>query len=282
MINPQYPVYIISKGRAKYRHTSKSLERMKVPYHIVIEEQEYDQYAEHIDPEKILVLPFSNMGSSTPARNWCWEHSISLGAKRHWIMDDNIRDFYRLHQNQRIRVESGVIFKVVEDFVDRFENVWVSGLQYRFFARQDMKWPAIGINRRVFSCLLIDNSCPLRWRGKYNEDVDLCIRVLKEGYCTVLFNAFLQDKIETQVMGGGNTDEFYAKEGTYEKSKMLYDLHPDVTKIVWRFDRWHHEVDFDKLKRNQLKYREGIVIPEGVNEYGMKLIDNFDEYQKNS
>jgi hypothetical protein len=40
-----------------------------------------------IDPKKILVLPFSNLGQGgIPARNWVWEHSISIGAKRHWIL----------------------------------------------------------------------------------------------------------------------------------------------------------------------------------------------------
>ena len=62
---------------------------MKVPYWIVIEPQEYEKYAEVIDSSKILVLPFSNLGQgSIPARNWVWEHSISIGAKKHWILDD--------------------------------------------------------------------------------------------------------------------------------------------------------------------------------------------------
>ena len=64
-INPKYPVYIISKGRWESRQTSKALEAMKIPYRIVIEEQEYDQYSAIIDPEKILVLPFSNLGQGS-------------------------------------------------------------------------------------------------------------------------------------------------------------------------------------------------------------------------
>ena len=44
-MNPQYPIYIISKGRWESRKTSRALEKMNVPYHIVIESQEYDQYA---------------------------------------------------------------------------------------------------------------------------------------------------------------------------------------------------------------------------------------------
>lgn len=273
--NPKYPVYIISKGRWDSRMTSKSLERMKVPYYIAVEPQEYENYAAVIDPKKILTLPFSNHGKgSWPARNWCWEHAIESGAERHWILDDNISDFYRLHENQRIRVESGVIFKAAEDFVDRFENVLVSGFQYRFFIAPNQKYPPFIKNTRIFSCLLIDNKGPYRWRCKYNEDVDLSLQVLKGGYCTIQFNAFLQGKAATQSVKGGNTTELYGK-GTLDKSKMIVDLHPDVARLVWRYGRWHHHVDFSKFRDNKLIYKKDIEIPQGVNNYGMKLVNNW-------
>ena len=44
LMNPKHPVYIISKGRWDSRHTSKALDKMNVPYSIVIEENEYYQY----------------------------------------------------------------------------------------------------------------------------------------------------------------------------------------------------------------------------------------------
>ena len=95
-MNPKFPVYIISKGRWESRYTSKTLEKLGVPYRIVIEPQEFDQYASVIDQSKILILPFSNLGQgSIPARNWVWEHSINEGHRRHWIMDDNIKHFQR-------------------------------------------------------------------------------------------------------------------------------------------------------------------------------------------
>ena len=90
-MNPNYPIYIVSKGRWKNRLTSRSLERMNVPYKIVIEPQEYSEYSSVINPSLILQLPFSNLGQgSIPARNWIWEHAIVGGHKRHWILDDNI------------------------------------------------------------------------------------------------------------------------------------------------------------------------------------------------
>ena len=97
----RYPIYIISKGRWESRHTSKALERLEIPYYIVVEPQEYDMYCQHIDSAKVLTLPFSNHGKgSGPARNWCWEHSIANGHARHWLMDDNIANFGRLHNNK--------------------------------------------------------------------------------------------------------------------------------------------------------------------------------------
>ena len=133
-MNPKYPIYIISKGRWDSRLTSKALERMKVPYHIVIEPQEYKYYSDVIDKKKILTLPFKNLGKgSIPARNWVWEHSIQNGHLKHWIMDDNIYDFYRLNRNVRNIVQTGTIFKICEDFTDRYDNVPISGLNYRFF-----------------------------------------------------------------------------------------------------------------------------------------------------
>ena len=298
MTNPTYPVYIVSKGRADTMITSKSLSRMKVPHYIVIEPQDEDAYENALDKFKIrdyvtlIVAPFSNHGDGPGrARNWCWDHSISIGAKSHWVLDDNISDFYRLHKNKRIRVESGVIFRAAEDFIDRFENVPIAGFQYRFFIAPNQKYPAYVKNTRIYSCLLIRNDCKHRWRGRYNEDTDICLRVLKDGDCTIQFNAFLQGKAATQTVKGGNTAEFYHAEGDLDKSKwrdgqlnatgtinksqMLVDMHPDVARIVWRYGRWHHYVDYSPFKKNQLIYNKNFVIPEGTNNFGMKLVNNF-------
>lgn len=272
---PKYPIYIISKGRHKSRYTSKALEFMGVPYRIVIEPHQYDDYASVIDPKKILVLPFSNHGmGSGPARNWCWEHSISEGHKRHWLLDDNIMQFWRYHYNKRVRCNSGAIFKAAEDFVDRYTNVPLSGFQYSFFYPDKCYKPPYTLNSRLMSCLLIENSCKHRWRARYNEDVDLSIRILKDGDCTIMFNAFLQGKAETGSVKGGNTEELYG-DGTFEKSKMLVDLHPDIVTLVRRYGRWHHHVDTRAFRKNKLKFREDFVMPEGVDEYGMVLVNEY-------
>ena len=255
---PRYPFYIVSKGRGDSRLTSKFFERIKVPYYIVIEPQDYDEYTCVIDEEKILVLPFSNHGDGPGrARNWCWDHSMENGFKRHWVFDDNIRDFRKLHRQRRHPIGDGGMFRVIEDFVDRFKNLPVSGLQYKHFTVENEAYSPFVLNTRIYSALLIENTCPHRWRGRYNEDTILSLDVLKEGLCTAQFNCLLQDKLATQVLGGGNTGEFYGSEGTYNKSKMLEVEHPDVAKVVWRYNRWHHTVDYRPFKANKPIHVDG-------------------------
>lgn len=245
---------------------------MQVPYHIVIEPQEYDEYVKVIDPEKILVLPFSELGQgSIPARNWIWEHSISIGAERHWILDDNIEAFNRLNRNMKPEVETGAIFRAAEDFVDRYENVPLAGFNYYSFCKTTDKVPPFYLNTRIYSCILIKNDLPYRWRGRYNEDTDLSLRVLKDGYCTILFNAFLAGKVTTMRMKGGNTDELYADDGRKKMAEALVELHPDVTKVVWKFKRWHHQVDYKQFKKNKLILKKGVTLLDINNEYGMVL-----------
>jgi len=290
-MNPRYPVYIVSKGRAESRLTAKSFEALNVPYYIVIDEGEYEAYAEVIAPENILVMPpkyyeeydtFDDLGNTKSkgpgaARNFCWDHSITLGAERHWVFDDNVNGFYRLYNNLKVPVSDGTIFRAMEDFCDRYINVAIAGPNYFMFASRKQKMPPFVLNTRIYSMLLIKNNIPYRWRGRYNEDTDLSLRALKDGWVTCQFNAFLGYKMPTQVIKGGNTEQFYSKEGTLPKSQMQVAMHPDVSKVVWRFGRWHHHVDYSPFKNNKLVLKKGVVIPDGVDNYGMELKMNREE-----
>lgn len=214
-------------------------------------------YAAEMNPRKLLILdpkfqenydPFDDLGRSKslgsgPARNFAWEHSKAAGHARHWCMDDNIDGWYWLRNNQKLRsVDAGPIV-AMEDFVLRYRNIAMAGPQYDYFIPARTKQRPFITGTRIFSCNLIRNDLPMRWRGRYNEDADLSLRMLKAGWATVLFHAFLASKLPTGLMSGGNADEIY-KEGTLAKSRMLVDMHPDVVTLVQRYGRPHHHIDF--------------------------------------
>ena len=249
----KYPIYIVSKGRWESRLTSKALENLHIPYRIVVEPVEYKKYASVIDPAKILKLPFSNLGQgSIPARNWIWEYYLKEGAKRHWILDDNIGRFYRLNNNRKKKVVDENPFIDAERFSDRYSNVALSGLNYSFFAPATEARPPFLLNTRIYSCILINNSLSYRWRGRYNEDTDLSLRALVDGWCTVLFNMFLARKEQTMTTKGGNTEALYAGDGRLEMAKSLKAQHPKLVKIVRKYGRWQHSVNYNIFKKNRL------------------------------
>jgi len=297
---PQFPLYIPSKGRFEYMITSKALSAMGVRHFVVCEPSEYDNYVAASEGLLCEILPMDmsfkeryelcddlGLSRSTgpgPARNFIWEHSKAAGYDWHWVMDDNIRKFFRLNKNLKTPANSPAIWRAMEDFVLRYSNVAMAGPNYFMFAPRKTKQPPFVTNTRIYSCNLIRNDVPYRWRGRYNEDTILSVDMLKGGYCTIQFNAFLQEKMGTQVLKGGNTDEFYHVEGeqtegkrytdtgTIAKSKMIVDVHPDVSRIVRRFKRIHHYVDYGRFKGTKLKKRPDLDIKAGVNNYGMKLV----------
>ena len=284
---PKFPVYIVSKGRANNGLTTRALHEMGVPHYLVVEEDEMDLYKDGRCYGEILVMPriykaeyelcddlgFSKGTGPGPARNFCIDHSIWKGFDRHWVLDDNIDAFHYLNRNEKFEIRTGATLKAAEDFVCRYSNVPVAGFNYYSFCKKNDAVPPYVLNTRIYSCLLIDNKARYRWRGRYNEDTDLSLRVLKDGLCTIQFNAFLCGKITTQRMKGGNTEEFYDDEGTLPKSQMLEKLHPDVAKVVFKFNRWHHQVDYSQFKKNKLiKVVDTSMMPK-INNYGMELIN---------
>jgi len=171
-------------------------------------------------------------------------------------------------------VKTSATFRAVEDFTDRYENVKMSGMNYRFFVPEGSTKKPYMMNTRIYSCILLSNDIEHRWRGKYNEDTDLSLRILKDDHCTILFNAFYCDKIGTLKMKGGNTEEVYADSNNRRDfAESLKEQHPDLVKVVWRYERWHHEVNYSVFKQS-LKRVDNYdqIVKKGVDNYNMKLL----------
>ena len=276
----RHPVYIPSRGRADVETTGALLRQAGVDFRFVVEPQEADGYTAKY-PGKVLTLPFSNLGQgSIPARNWIWDHAQVDGAAWHWIIDDNILGFWRCHGNRRLVVQrSSAPLRTVEEFADRYDNLAFAGLSADGFCRDRNVTGPYTMNTRVYSVTLINTALPYRWRGRYNEDTDICLRALKDGWATVLFRSMLMKKAHTARSGGvggmkgGNTDNVYnTDDHRLAFAESLRDQHPDVVQVVWKFGRWHHRVDYSPFKRNALRLKPGIAPTVGPNDYGMRLV----------
>lgn len=267
----KYPIYVISKGRHDCCYTADFLVKDNVPFKLVIEPQELDLYLKKYDIKNIIVLPFSNLGlGGIPARNFVWDHALKTGAERHWILDDNIRYIMRTYKGKRIKCKSQPAFKCVEDFTDRYENIGLAGLNYSMFVAGGNK--PFYHNVHVYSFILIKNDLPFKWRGRYNEDTDLCLQVLSGGFCTVLINVFCCNKMPTMTMKGGNAAELYKGDGRLIMANSLKRMWPKVVDVGRRFKRPQHKIAHTWQKFDTpLIRKKNIVIPSEPNEYGLKI-----------
>ena len=66
-------------------------------------------------------------------------------------------------------------------------------------------------------------------------------------------------KVTTQRCKGGNTDNVYVDgDNRLKFAESLKEQHPDVTKVVKKLGRWHHQVDYSGFKQGldpYLSYR---------------------------
>ena len=76
-------------------------------------------------------------------------------------------------------------------------------------------------------------------------------------------------------MRGGNTESLYKldnEDGRLLMAQSLQQQHPDVVTITRKWGRWQHQVNYLPFKSNKLIRKPGVEIPEGVNNYGMRLV----------
>lgn len=271
----RYPIFVPSKGRADACLTMKALDRVGLDYRVVVEDQEHDAYAAKVGDEKILVLPHRNEGLVV-TRNWIWDYALAIGTPKFWTMDDNIFGFFRYNRNLKVPCGDGTFIACLEDFSDRYTNLPICGMNYFMFVSRKTLVPPITFNTRVYSNMLIQTDAanpdgiPYRNEGFYNDDTDLCLRVLKDGFCTALFNAFLIDKQRTMTHGGGMT-EHYVGDGRWKMADELRRKHPDVTTITRKWGRWQHHVDYRPFKHNPVSRCVDLAQFPKVDDYGMSI-----------
>jgi hypothetical protein len=151
----------------------------------------------------------------------------------------------------------------------------MSGHQYLSYCPEGKIRAPFTFNTRVFSSILLSNDIypKYKWEGRYNEDVDLSIRLQKDGYVNVLCNFIICDKETTMKDKGGNTSTIYSVEDAHlKKAQELQKKHPDYVSVVPHKTRiWHHKVDFSKIQ-NELKMEKNIILENKTNEYTLTYV----------
>lgn len=277
MSETRYPVYVPSRGRADRPLTIRALQRYDVPVRIVVVPSQVDDYRSLVsERDELLVLPSDDMGEGMcGTRNWIRDHAEAEGAERHWQLDDNISRFYRLWEGERIPVDAGVSLAAAEDLTDRFGNAGVSGLNYTMFVPRDTSVPFYR-NVHVYSCVLISHAMPCRHRLIWNDDTDLCLQALSDGWATLAVNAVNAYKLPTMVASGGMTGFYGGVGGTdtygrYRMARVLEATWPSLVVTARKFGRYQHQVNWGAFRDVPLERSRSLDGLLAVDERGLTL-----------
>lgn len=263
--NPRFPVYIVSFNR--YEHcfyTVKNLEKMKVKYYICIQKSQQIDYKQMLDDNNFihcldLVLSKDTNDGGYIQRNKCMDHAEKNNFEKCWILDDNINGWDYLNEGSH-KITNGWCFSNIEQLIDNIkEPIAIFSHSYNFDIRKNNIYAPLQVNRKNYSSLLLnldllkDNN--IKWRLKYNEDVDLTLQVLNKKLFTLSSNYIVCNKLPTLSCKGGNTTSIYDKGRKFDdKLNTLFDTWKNtkiskfIKKIVKHKDkRDHHLVEYDKI-----------------------------------
>ena len=271
----RHDIYIISLGRYEYLDTAKSLEKMKQKFFIVVEPFEFELYKTRMEGWKYgTVLSCGTdfhilKEGSKHVRNWIHHRNISNRSTHYWLLDDNMKGWFRHHRNQYCKVLDGSCFYYVENMQKHFKNVGICGHSYKSDVPAiDKGRSHLNVNSKVYSSFLIDvklckkleDGSMNMWRGKYNEDIILCIDSLKLGLSTFTTTQYLVNKMTTGKRKGGNQLDLYKTKGNKNwdsklKTDYLMETFIDLFKkdLIQYSDRrgkkYHHYVNWKELER---------------------------------
>lgn len=226
-----YNIYIPSKGRAGKCYTADILAKEGVPFTIVVEPQEVEEYTKAYAPNAdIRCLPESNRGIAY-VRNFIKGIAESANSLAYWCIDDNIKAFRRRADGKNRLIVAKIALSEAEEFFDSYRNIGGCGLSHSVFAwtRDD----EIGLNKQIYSCMLLRTDINISYREDTIEDTDYCMQLLThpDRWCTVLFHRLLIDKVTSGEMKGGNTEISHAGDGRQKRSERLQEYWPNTFKL---------------------------------------------------
>lgn len=225
----KYHIYVPSKGRASNCLTALVLQAEKIPFTILVEPQDYKEYAEYFPKEVLHKIPKNDQGIAY-VRNQALSLSRKRGEKHHWQMDDDIRKFMIYKDGKKIAVSALKSIKAVEKEYDKYSNVGMIAHRYTSYAFAQKT--DTSINKNPCSSFLLRNDMKAKWNKDTVVDADFALQILNQDWTTIIMNRELIDTVPPMKQAGGLTDSEYAGDGRFNRFTKLSEDWPGCFKVV--------------------------------------------------
>lgn len=261
-------IYIMSKGRPQCK-TADTLVKLNYPgeWFIVCgnNDDKIPEYKKNWGENKVLVFDwheeikntdtldnfgFEKMPSgATPARNAIRKISEDRGELRHWQFDDDYNNFrcVDLKTNKMETIKKGASLENILFCFAKFayktesKNCGFATASETFNGDTAFKFRRRIFNAHNMTSKKVDWN---KWRSRMNDDLINSIENWKKGnpIFSFLFASIVMPS--TQSEKGGLTD-IYQDEGTVRKTAYAILIEPKAVKLVKKYGRYHHKVNWD-------------------------------------
>lgn len=234
---PNYPIVIVSKGRAGHAPFIERLQNAGIPYDLVLEKEDVKPYCLAYEGMRhIEVLKKSNMGCGY-CRHFALKHMRKTYGGWFWKFDDDIEKFSAYdYKNRRFVPITFAQFiqkgeAIIRHYQNKVQSLGIVGFRQSSFGIT--KEPIIP-NTRVITIVAVNSD---RVRINYDRklvamsDEDFLIRAFKQGISTIKINHYMYTTPYSGSIGQiGGFDWQKIKKSKYVK--MVEKKHPDVVKFI--------------------------------------------------
>lgn len=204
-----YPVYVPSKGRALTATSPDVLLAAKVPFFLVVEQQDFAAYADRFGASNVLVLPEENQGIAF-VRNWIHARNTDW----YWMLDDDITSFFTAPTGKNEKVSAAAALMGAQAIFNGAPQVGQAALEYQQFAWRAKKHFVTTSYCDVCVAIHGGRTSKLNYRKEVNlkEDRDFTLQVLAAGMETVRVQRYSFGAPANGSNAGG-LKELYAQAG---------------------------------------------------------------------
>ncbi len=244
------PICIASKGRAGQSKTIERLLEEKIPFHLVVEPQEFSSYFDAYTgrgEHSIHRLEKNDAGISY-ARQYILEYSRYQKWPWFWMMDDDIGQTYQVVGGRCLKISMRQALEQAEGVITTRPDVALGSLEYQQYAWSAKK--PVKYNSYCDVAVLINTERTkfISYRDGCKEDRDFVLQALAIGYrsmrtCWVAFSA------PKNGSNKGGLHEAYKAGLENHWSQRMVELWPGVCRLHTKADgRPDVKIDWKQFK----------------------------------
>ncbi len=262
-------IYIISKGRPQCK-TAETLTKMEYPgewfivcgnndntlpeykekwgNHVLV----FDWYKQILETDTLDNFGFANMASgAVPVRNATIDISHNRRERRHWQFDDDYNCFHltKPDQSGKKRLDGPSLQKWLCRIAKFADSTGIPNCGFALSTIESEPGRARSVAPRVFNAHNQSSTgLATRWRSRLNDDLVNAIDTHRLGQNTEYSFYFMALSMPPSQQEKGGLSDIYKAEGTVRKSAYPILLAPNAAKLVIKFGRYHHRMNWDRIK----------------------------------